>query len=112
MRSLLALSLSIQDRIGGRIHTFRTGPYVADLGAMVITGLGGNPLSVLKRQIELKMSKIKRRCPLYFTTGKRDFIDTMEFLFGIEYMLLLCICVVLVPLMWLLQCFDLLQVRW
>lgn len=29
-----------QDRIGGRIHTFKSGPYVADLGAMVITGLG------------------------------------------------------------------------
>ena len=30
----------LQDRIGGRIHTFKSGPYVADLGAMVITGLG------------------------------------------------------------------------
>ena len=51
------------------MHTFRSGTYVADLGAMVITGLGGNPLAILKRQMELKMSKIKRRCPLYFTTG-------------------------------------------
>ena len=59
----------VQDRIGGRVHTFRSGPYVADLGAMVITGLGGTPLSILKRHMELKMSKIKRRCPLYFTTG-------------------------------------------
>ena len=31
---------STQDRIGGRIHTFKSGPFVADLGAMVITGLG------------------------------------------------------------------------
>lgn len=61
--------LAIQDRIGGRVHTFRSGPYIADLGAMVITGLGGNPLAILKRQMDLKMSKIKRRCPLYFTTG-------------------------------------------
>ena len=30
----------LQDRIGGRVHTFKSGPYVADLGAMVITGLG------------------------------------------------------------------------
>ena len=43
---------------------------MADLGAMVITGLGGNPLSVLKRQLGLRMSKIHRRCPLYFTTGQ------------------------------------------
>ena len=42
---------------------------MADLGAMVITGLGGNPLSVLRTQTGLKMAKIKRRCPLYFTTG-------------------------------------------
>ena len=51
------------------MHTFKNGAYVADLGAMVITGLGGNPLSVLKKQLGLKMSKIHRRCPLYFTTG-------------------------------------------
>lgn len=62
--------VSFQDRIGGRIHTFKSGSYVADLGAMVITGLGGNPLSVLKKQLGLQMSKIHRRCPLYFTTGK------------------------------------------
>ena len=31
---------ALQDRIGGRIHTFKSGHYVADLGAMVITGLG------------------------------------------------------------------------
>jgi lysine-specific histone demethylase 1 len=29
-----------QDRVGGRIATFRKGNYVADLGAMVVTGLG------------------------------------------------------------------------
>jgi len=43
---------------------------VADLGAMVITGLGGNPLAVLRKQTGLKMAKIRRRCPLYFTTGR------------------------------------------
>ena len=30
----------VQDRVGGRIATFRKGNYVADLGAMVVTGLG------------------------------------------------------------------------
>lgn len=64
----------MQDRIGGRIHTFKSGPYVADLGAMVITGLGGNPLSVLKKQLGLHMTKIHRRCPLYFTTGESQTI--------------------------------------
>ena len=30
----------LQDRVGGRVATFRKGNYVADLGAMVVTGLG------------------------------------------------------------------------
>ena len=29
-----------QDRVGGRVATFRKNNYVADLGAMVVTGLG------------------------------------------------------------------------
>ena len=33
---------------------------------------GGNPLAILKKQLGLKMSKIKRRCPLYFTTGEEE----------------------------------------
>lgn len=32
--------LLLQDRVGGRVATFRKGNYVADLGAMVVTGLG------------------------------------------------------------------------
>ena len=32
-----------QDRVGGRVATFRKGNYVADLGAMVVTGLGKEP---------------------------------------------------------------------
>lgn len=34
------MSYFYQDRVGGRIATFRKGNYVADLGAMVVTGLG------------------------------------------------------------------------
>lgn len=34
------LIFSMQDRVGGRVATFRKGNYVADLGAMVVTGLG------------------------------------------------------------------------
>ena len=33
--------LEARDRVGGRIQTFRKGNYVADLGAMVVYGLGG-----------------------------------------------------------------------
>ena len=30
--------LEARDRVGGRIATFRKGSYIADLGAMVVTG--------------------------------------------------------------------------
>mgnify|MGYP003690616243 CR=1 FL=1 len=34
------LFVLLQDRVGGRVATFRKNNYVADLGAMVVTGLG------------------------------------------------------------------------
>jgi hypothetical protein len=40
--------LTLQDRVGGRIATFRKGNYVADLGAMVVTGLGVYCVIMLK----------------------------------------------------------------
>ena len=43
--------LEARDRVGGRVATFRKGNYVADLGAMVVTGLGGNPINVLSKQV-------------------------------------------------------------
>ncbi|VDI68854.1 lysine-specific histone demethylase 1A [Mytilus galloprovincialis] len=61
--------LEARDRVGGRIATFRKGNYVADLGAMVVTGLGGNPVTVLSRQINMELHKIKQKCPLYETSG-------------------------------------------
>ena len=55
--------------MGGRIATFRKGPYVADLGAMVVTGLGGNPINVLSKQINMELIRIKQKCPLYESNG-------------------------------------------
>ena len=43
--------LEARDRVGGRIATFRKGPFIADLGAMVVTGLGNNPITVLSKQV-------------------------------------------------------------
>ena len=60
-------------RLGGRIHTLRdpSKNIEAELGAMVITGLGGgNPLYVLSRQLNLKLYPIRGKCPLYDTTGQ------------------------------------------
>ncbi|XP_041980165.1 lysine-specific histone demethylase 1A [Aricia agestis] len=58
-----------RDRVGGRIVTYRKGPYVADLGAMVVTGLGGNPVTTLSVQMNMELHKIKQKCPLYEATG-------------------------------------------
>merc|ERR1719309_1243800 len=58
-----------RDRVGGRIATFRKGPYIADLGAMVVTGLGGNPITVLSKQVNMELSKISQKCPLYESNG-------------------------------------------
>ena len=73
-----------RERIGGRIATFRKGQYIADLGAMVVTGLGGNPLAILSKQISMELPRIKSKCPLYDTNGKmiqkdRDEIVEKEF---------------------------------
>ncbi|XP_053381174.1 lysine-specific histone demethylase 1A-like [Mercenaria mercenaria] len=58
-----------RDRVGGRIATFRKGNYVADLGAMVVTGLGGNPMTIISRQVNMELHKIKQKCPLFESNG-------------------------------------------
>lgn len=61
--------LEARDRVGGRIATFRKNSYVADIGAMVVTGLGGNPITILSKQISMELHKIKQKCPLYEANG-------------------------------------------
>ncbi|XP_022649589.1 lysine-specific histone demethylase 1A-like isoform X1 [Varroa jacobsoni] len=63
------LVLEARDRVGGRIATFRKNNYIADLGAMVVTGLGGNPLTILSKQINMELHKIKQKCPLFESKG-------------------------------------------
>lgn len=38
-------------------------------GAMVVTGLGGNPVTTLSLQMDMELHKIKQKCPLYEATG-------------------------------------------
>lgn len=64
--------IEARDRVGGRIVTFRKGNYVADLGAMVVTGLGGNPIAILSKQINMELHKIKQKCPLYDSSGSNE----------------------------------------
>lgn len=62
--------LEARDRVGGRIATFRKNNYFADLGAMVVTGIYGNPITTLSRQTGMEMVPIKQACPLFGSCGK------------------------------------------
>ncbi|XP_030751607.1 lysine-specific histone demethylase 1A [Sitophilus oryzae] len=66
---LEVIVLEARDRVGGRIATFRKGNYIADLGAMVVTGLGGNPVTTLSKQIDMELHRIRQKCPLYHSCG-------------------------------------------
>lgn len=62
--------LEARDRVGGRIATFRKNSYIADLGAMVVTGVYGNPMTILSKQIGMDLVPIQQSCPLYGPDGK------------------------------------------
>ena len=62
--------LEARDRVGGRIHTYKNGKYVADLGAMVIYGLGGNPFSMLAKQFKIPYRRIINSCRLFDSQGQ------------------------------------------
>ncbi|BBG94766.1 LSD1-like 1 [Prunus dulcis] len=63
-----------RNRPGGRVKTRKMkGEGVeaaADLGGSVLTGINGNPLGVLARQLGLPLHKVRDICPLYLPDGK------------------------------------------
>nr|XP_054753462.1 lysine-specific histone demethylase 1A-like [Lytechinus pictus] len=62
--------LEARDRVGGRVTTYRKNNYVADLGAMVVTGLGGNPMTIISKQVNMELAKVKQKCPLFESGGQ------------------------------------------
>lgn len=64
------LILEARDRVGGRIATFRKANFISDIGAMVVTGIYGNPITILAKQLDLELKKIKSQCPLFGPNGK------------------------------------------
>lgn len=59
--------LEARNRLGGRIFTYRQEKnIVADVGAFIITGIGGNPIRVLQKQINFSFQPVNQKCPLYF----------------------------------------------
>ncbi|KAE9448343.1 hypothetical protein C3L33_19756, partial [Rhododendron williamsianum] len=64
-----------RNRPGGRVKTKKmTGgggaAAAADLGGSVLTGINGNPLGVLARQLGFPLHKVRDICPLYLPSGK------------------------------------------
>ncbi|KAL7125152.1 hypothetical protein ABFS83_14G096700 [Erythranthe nasuta] len=65
-----------RSRSGGRVRTKKMsgsgGSVVgaADLGGSVLTGINGNPLGVLARQLEFPLHKVRDICPLYLPNGR------------------------------------------
>lgn len=63
-----------RQRAGGRVYTKRMeveGIWAAaDLGGSVVTGMHGNPLGVLARQMNLPLHKIRDDCPIFQPNGQ------------------------------------------
>eukprot|EP00898_Chlorokybus_atmophyticus_P002585 jgi/Chlat1/3327/Chrsp22S03478 len=80
-RQLIAAGIKVvilegRQRPGGRVHTKRmksgTGgglEAAADLGGSVVTGVDGNPLAVLARQLGAPLHNIRDKCPIYAPDG-------------------------------------------
>ncbi|ERN14660.1 lysine-specific histone demethylase 1 homolog 1 [Amborella trichopoda] len=68
------LILEGRNRPGGRVHTKRMSGNdivaAADLGGSVLTGINGNPLGVLARQLGFPLHKVRDICPLYLPDGR------------------------------------------
>ena len=58
-----------RDRVGGRVATGDLGGTKVDLGAMIITGVDKNPMTMLCRQLGLRTMVIEMTCKLYDMWG-------------------------------------------
>ncbi|KAG0476263.1 hypothetical protein HPP92_013104 [Vanilla planifolia] len=93
-RHLLSLGFKVvilegRLRPGGRVLTRKMqGPGVVaavDLGGSVLTGINGNPLGVLARQLGFPLHKVRDKCPLYLPDGRpvdREVDSRIEFAFN------------------------------
>ncbi|CAH8321605.1 unnamed protein product [Eruca vesicaria subsp. sativa] len=79
-RQLLSMGFRVlvlegRGRPGGRVKTRRMKggdgvEAMADVGGSVLTGINGNPLGVLARQLGLPLHKVRDICPLYLPSGE------------------------------------------
>lgn len=57
--------LEARNRVGGRVHTYKKGNFIADLGPNSLNGILGNPMMVLGKQLELMVTELKQKIPIY-----------------------------------------------
>lgn len=62
---LEVIVLEARNRVGGRVHTYRKGNFIAELGPSSLNGVVGNPLVVLGKQLEVCVIKLKEKIPIY-----------------------------------------------
>lgn len=62
---LEVIVLEARHRVGGRVHTYKKGNFVADLGPSSLNGVVGNPVVVLGKQLELLVMELKQKIPVY-----------------------------------------------
>jgi hypothetical protein len=59
-----------RDRLGGRVLTKQFGDVRIDLGASVVTGTVGNPLTPLFKQLEMSLYPLRSTCRIYDRNGE------------------------------------------
>lgn len=57
--------LEARNRVGGRVQTYRKGRLMADLGPSCLNGINGNPIMVLGKQMEILVTELKQKIPVY-----------------------------------------------
>lgn len=57
--------LEARNRVGGRVHTYRKGNFIADLGPSSLNGVTGNPVVVLGKQLDVCVMELKQKIPIY-----------------------------------------------
>lgn len=63
--------LEARNRVGGRVNTDISFGGAVDLGASIITGLEGNPITNICKQLKTQLHPLGYECPIYDINGKK-----------------------------------------
>lgn len=62
--------LEARARVGGRVFTDTGFQGCVDLGGSIITGLEGNPITTIVKQLGVKLHPLGATCPIFDHEGK------------------------------------------